>query len=107
MADLYPRTWPQRLADGAPFLGGAVLAVGEASRTDTLWISLLITGVGFGLIGFGLERIARYRRQRDTYRRALVALTQRCGEDQTRPYFVPYVPADVLAEVFPEEERRG
>ncbi|WP_433364261.1 hypothetical protein [Streptosporangium sp. CA-115845] len=105
----YARTWPQRLADGAPFLGGAVLAVGEASWADPLWISLLITGVGFGLIGFGLEHCARYRRQRNTYRRLLVGAIRDCAQHEGRDDRFEHLPGDVVAEAFHvnKENRRG
>jgi hypothetical protein len=54
-----------------------------------------------------LSSVTFLQADRERLYASLVALVRRCAEDQTRDYFAHLVPADVLAEVYPEEERHG
>lgn len=107
MADLYPRTWPERLADIAPFFGllAAINGYHWLPEHDSLWVLSIALLVSVVLTATGVERGARYQRQRDTYRRSLVALLAKVGEDQAPAYYADLVPADVLTEAFEEANR--
>lgn len=97
----YRRTWPQRLADAAPYFGVLVLVVANEEWLSSWWLIIPAGVVGIFLVALGVERSAHYRGQRDRYRRSLVALVTKVEIDQTRDYFAHLVPADVLAEAFP------
>lgn len=97
------RTWSQKLADGAPYVGLLIAVSGPAwiyGITPTPpW--MVMFAVSATLTAIGVERTAHYRGQRDRHRRALVALVRRCDMDQQRSYFEDLVPADVLDEALP------
>lgn len=96
----YRRTWPQRLADIAPYFGLIVIALVDPTSSSPA--SVLAAIVAVTLIVIGVERASHYRGQRDRYRRSLVALVRKVEMDQVPAYFSHLVPADVLAEAFPK-----
>ncbi|MEV8639331.1 hypothetical protein AB0395_47530 [Streptosporangium sp. NPDC051023] len=102
----YTRTWPQRLADAAPYFGALLVTGAAAADSDrSEWLWAVIAVVALFLAALGVERTAHYRGQRDKMRCTLVQVVQECsdrhGAGERADYWEGRIPDGVLAEAFP------